>query len=703
MARLTGAVNLFLSPDGGHYLADAAALTGDGVRPLAHPPAFPALVASASTWLSGVGQVQFALGASLWLLAVALYLLCRQFAAVPASIAGAGIGVTFPAIAELLAWNGGATLLATAFLAFSLAACEWWLRTGLRRAACCTGIAAGVVLLAHPFVAAVAFVCIAARWLVEAIARARPYLRLRGSPFSCEQLALLVLPIAVAAPLALPYYRSVEVDAGVRFGFPRLGAIWDTLTWGLREQGVLLLLFVVFLVAMFYGGRASATIAGALGAVYLVVSSATRADPSYRTRVAYLLPIVGAIGAAQLWTRAIDPAIERVAPRVRRPELAKIGTALVAVVIFASLGYLPRIPRAAAFYQRLDRVDVAALQTLSGGRGLVATSWNANAYGNGISNAWYVEGLASRDAAGPTDPALSTLAREEREGAAMQQFFSGIAGVQNGAMQVSGGPPGAFGTPALQTMIDGMYRPVLYVNEAVNGYPRPIGRSAPKEFGDLVDGATVDRRVTTDGMEASYSTPGRTAPRVTMTTQLRGRDVVFEYRGPKVRRGQRLTIRLFPAYGVLWRDLRADRASIRFVADPFALTGVTTSGTRGQTMVLRGERGTTIRYDERDAQFGLQSVEFTAPADGIARFVASAPGAPPPRRVQRFDQSALARRFDVTDVVLWKDTGWQPRFADDNCFVKTQETGRLQLYHLRASCRARRGRAARSVSSSAAG
>ena len=46
VARLRGAVSLFLSPDGAHYLADADALLGHGVRAIAHPPAFPALVAA---------------------------------------------------------------------------------------------------------------------------------------------------------------------------------------------------------------------------------------------------------------------------------------------------------------------------------------------------------------------------------------------------------------------------------------------------------------------------------------------------------------------------------------------------------------------------------------------------------------------------------------------------------------------------------
>jgi hypothetical protein len=701
MARLTGSVSLFLSPDGGHYLTDAAALTGDGVRPLAHPPAFPLLVAATRGVLSPVGQVQFALGCSLGLLAVSLYVLCRRFTGVAAAIAGAGIGATFPAVGELLAWNGGATLLATAFLVLALAANEWWLDEGRPVGALLTGGAAAAAFLAHPFVAAVAFLCIGARWVVELVARGRPRrITLRRGPFSVAQVGLLALPVLAALPIALPYYTSIEADAGVRFGVPRLGAIWDTLTWGLREQGVLLLLFAVFLVAMLTGGRAAATIGASIGAVYLVVSSATRADPSYRTRVAYLLPVVGAVGAAILWQRFVPPLLARVTPELRRRRLFGVAAAGMAVVVFASLGYLPRIPRAAAFYQRLDRVDVTALGTLAGRPGLVATSWNQNAYGNGVSNAWYVEGLAGRKSAGPTDPALSTIAREQREGAAMQQFFAGVSGVQNGALQLSLGPGGSFMSPAVQAMIAGMYRPVLYVNDAVNAYPQPLGRPSAKEFGDLSDGASVEHHLTADGVDGEYRVPGAPSgadPDVTMSARLMGSRVEFTYAWHGATSGHPLTVRLFPAYGVLWRDLRADTGKLQFVADPFQLTGVTTTGTRGQEVVLRGRDGTRLRYEDRDPQFGLQSVELQAGRDGKASFVMSLPDGPRTDAVQQFDQSRIARQLDVRDVVLWKDTGWETRFDDPNCFTKEEETRRLLVFHMLGSCRARVGTDASAV------
>src|SRR5262249_49935736 len=91
LERLTGSVSLFLSPDGAHYLAAADTLLGNGVRPVAHPPAFPLLVAAARAVVDQPGQVHVALAVSLGLFVVALYVLCRQFAGFSASIAGAGI------------------------------------------------------------------------------------------------------------------------------------------------------------------------------------------------------------------------------------------------------------------------------------------------------------------------------------------------------------------------------------------------------------------------------------------------------------------------------------------------------------------------------------------------------------------------------------------------------------------------------------
>jgi hypothetical protein len=700
MARLTGSVTLFLSPDGGHYLTDADALLGDGVRTLAHPPAFPALVAATRGLVGPVGQVQVALGVSLWLLIVSLYVFCRQFAGVAASIAGAGVGATFPAIAELLAWNGGATLLATAFLVLTLAATERWLRMRSPWSALAVGLAAAGALLAHPFVAAVAFFCVAVRWVVELRARrTTDSLSLRGSPFSLAQLCLVVLPLALALPLVLPYYASVEADTGVRFGVPRLAGVWDTLTWGLREQGSLLLLFLVFLLAMIFGGRASASLAGSLGVVYLVVSSASRADPSYRTRVAYLLPIVGAVGVALLWRRYVPNMIARATVDPSRRLAVAVGVAIVVVMVFASLGYLPRIPRAAAFYQRLDPVDVVALGSLAGGHGLVATSWNQNAYGNGISDAWYVEGLAQRRAAGPTDPALSTLDREKVDGAAMQQFFSGEAGIENGALQLSIGPQSGINTPGLQAKIDGMYRPVLYVNDAVSGYPPPLGRS-PKAQRDLAADATVTHSVTRTGITGRYLAGAGGPTQLAMRAHLDGRAVAFDY-GPAAGDAALLSIRLFPGYGVLWRDVREDQHGLTFVSDPFSLTGVSTAGARGSRVTITPLGDTRVHYVERDPQFGLQSVELSGGAGHHARFRVHVESSAPVHRPRRFDQRSLIRRYGITNVVLWKDTGWKFRFGSGTCYAQTAETTRVLIYRVRPSCRATRP--ADGVSSGATG
>ena len=691
MARLTGAVSLFLSPDGGHYLTDADALLGDGVRALAHPPMFPLLVALSKGVVGPVGQVQLALGVSLWLLTVALYALCRQYAGFTASIVGAGIGVAFPAVAELLAWNGGATLLATAFLVAALAALEWWLRSGTLRAALLVGIAMAAALLAHPFVAAVALVCVGVRWLVELVARGGVgRLQWRGTALSGAQVVGVSAPLLLALPLALPYYTSVEADAGVRFGIPRLGPTWDTLTWGLREQGSLLLLFLVFAVAAFLGGRGPATLAGTLSGIYLVIASASRADPSYRTRVAYLLPIVGAVGAALLWDRLQPIVSARLAVwSGRRPNAAVFGAGVVAVIVFASLGFLPRIPRAAAFYQRLDRVDVATLETLGHDPlGLVATSWNQNAYGNGISNAWYVEGLAHRRAAGPTDPALSTIAREVREGTAMQQFFAGEAGVENGALQLAIGPQSGFNTPGLQAEIAGMYRPVLYVNDAVNGYPRPLGR-ATHEFSDLADGARVTHAVDGAAITGQYLAPGLTDPSATMRATLHGRRATFTYRADATTSDERLAIRVYPGYGVLWRDVHDDSGVLQFTADPFALTGVTTVGAHGLPVEIRPVGGTRLRFEERDPQFGLQLTELRAGRDGNVRFTVTVGGDSTLHRVRSFDQATLIRRYGLRDVVLWKDTGWAARFEGGTCFRRVHETRRLLVYEIRPSCRAK--------------
>ncbi|MDP9233905.1 MAG: hypothetical protein M3P01_05075, partial [Actinomycetota bacterium] len=102
-------VHVFLPPDGAHYIADADALRGAGVRPLRHPPLFPALVALFTLAFDDVSAFQVALFVSLALFIIGIYVLLRRWMTPEASLIGTAVGAFLPTTAEILGWGGGAT------------------------------------------------------------------------------------------------------------------------------------------------------------------------------------------------------------------------------------------------------------------------------------------------------------------------------------------------------------------------------------------------------------------------------------------------------------------------------------------------------------------------------------------------------------------------------------------------------------------
>jgi hypothetical protein len=265
----------------------------------------------------------------------------------------------------------------------------------------------------------------------------------------------------------------------------------------------------------------------------------------------------------------------------------------------------------------------------------------------------------------------------------MQQFFAGGAGVQNGAVQLAIDPQAAINNPGVQAFTAGMYRPVFYVNDAVNGYPKPLGRGTAGH--DLSADATVVHFVTNDGVDGVYTPPDAQVPQLTMHARLSGSAVEFDYQ-LATGDASRVAIRLFPGYGVLWRDLRQSSDGLDFVSDPFALTGVSTASERGVGVRVRALADSQVKYLERDPQFGLQSIEISPSSDGRVQFRVSLATSVSAGRVTRFDQRELARRLHITDVVLWKDTGWKTRFSEDSCFAQLEETNRLLIYRLKRRC-----------------
>lgn len=653
---LRSSVSLYLPPDGAHYIADADALIGNGVRRLLHPPAFPTLVAGARTVVGDVAAFQVAMGVSLGLLIVALYVLLRRWASPGPSLIGAACGVLMPVTAELLGWGGGATLLGIAFLLFSLDAMEAWI-AGRRLSGIAVGLTLGLSALSHPFVFMAASFFLGTRWVLLLARRRR--LGWGWDPLGLRGMASAVAPLVLAIVVAAPYYLGLQGGGGFGLRTPSPEGLPSLLSWALGDNPLpWLLLCLGFLAPLAFGDRGQVTYVMSIGLMLLVSTTSIRVDDSYVTRVAYLLPIVVAIGVGCATERLLNP-FTRLTRTTRKPRALATAIVLTVVGVLAFSSYGPRLQRSSVFYAALDPEDVLALEELRGhGNGVVATSWEANRYGHGVSNSWFLEGISKRRAFGPSQPWLSTVREQREAGLDMQRFFAGTEGIENGALQMTAAPPGVRADPAVQVWSEGFYFPVLYSNSLVNTYPAAFTDHSSREI--LGDTVTWTFR------------NGAGEPVLRQTGWLDGAQIVIHYELVSDAPPGDWSVWFWPAYGMHWSDVRSGTGMVearqslpdedigfRLIAD-----------------------GAEVAYDQVESRFGVEAIQIRETDSATLTVRLEFDMGARPGSVQGFTEQEIIERRDISDVVVWKSTGWQDRFDRDDCYALTRESSGLLVYRV---------------------
>ena len=666
--RLLGAVDLHLTPDAAHALADADALVGNGVRQLQYLPGFPALVVLARLPVGDVAGVHLALAVAYAMLGVGLFLLCRRSVGGRSAFVGAGVALVSPVLAELLDWSGGATLLATALFALSLVAFEHWLRSPRPGWGLTLGGGVGLTLATHPFVATVAVGCLAIRWLSVLSVRRR--LDMSWGVLGIRGIVVATLPVLAAAALVLPRYQLIALPSDTGLRPPNLADTLTLIHWATRDSPLIALLLVGCTAAALRRGGAGRPIAAALIAAFVFLTAFLGGDDSYRSRIAYFIPIVVALGAALAW-QDLDL-------RLRHPPPGRTGRAFLAVLPLlvvwsvAMLGFEERIAVGARFYQRLSAADLAVMDVLRAEPGgVVATSWAGNSYGEGLPNSWLIEGLAHRRAAGPVDPALSTLADQISLGEAMQKLFAGEQGLGNGTLQVALGPDGARADPAVAANLAGFLHPILFANTLVDTAPGP----AP---------ARLDRRV--DGSAATIRTIGPSGePGREIRVRLEEGTIEIIHRAPAATRESEWSLWLWPAYGVDWQNVTEEPGRLTFSARPIGV-GFTT---RDETVPVAIEvtEDAEIVYHEREMRFDVEAIEIRAQSvpEIVVRVVL--PGISGVGAAKSFDEREILTAYDIRHVVVWRDTGWLERFDGSPCYERLREGGRIVAYEVTGACR----------------
>jgi hypothetical protein len=651
VATVRSATDLFLTPDGAHYIGDADALLGNGVRELRHPPVFPALVALLRPITGEANVFLWAMATALASLVVALYVLLRRWLPHGPSLTGAAAGGLTPVLAELFAWGGGATLLGVAMLVFTIAAMEWWIERGGRRGFL-VGALLGLTALTHPFQLAVGVGVIGLRGLWLLLRERR--IGTGWDPLGWRGMASVAAVFVPAFLVAYPLYFGPAVS----FGAPRPRVAWDLFVWALKEgRGGWILAIAAAIGLQLSRHRAMIVYGISLFAIVLAFPALLRGDIIYANRAEYLVPVVIALGIGNL-----ADLVARRMPASLREWLPRPSYVLaVAFGMLAFVTFLPRLEQATGYFNVwVTREDLPLLRSLQGEEGAVATSWRSSDYGTGVNLSWIVEGVAKREAFGAADASLSSIETQFEAGADMQRLFAGMTGIENGALQVAASPLGTAADLSVQIRSTGLAYPFVSLRTGLGSYPVEVTRSEARLEGDRLVWTFFD-----EGGEAA----------MTRTAWLDGKVVTIQYRLASPAEAGRWSFELEPAPGMTWSDLRRRGGAVE------GTIGIRTQpvefvvSTRDADIVPK-VRGGSIRVLSVDASTLTLNVRIETPPN------------PPTGPVITFEETSLLDRYDISNVVVLRDTGLLPRFDRDPCFLRRGDNRRMVVYDVDPSCRA---------------
>jgi hypothetical protein len=672
----SGLTPVYLSPDGAHAITDARGLLGLAPRPPYYLPGYPlVLIPLDRLGVDPTINVAVSLAVLCGLLFASLYWLARGAATARAAFFGSLIGTGSTSLGELMGWQGSATLLAIVALTASLAAMQRWSRRRGWPDALLVGACYGVTLASHPFVAAFGGLVLATLWGYY-VAQGRRF-TIRG--FGPGSLA--GVDVAAAVPIVVMLaittnYLAIDSPVGSSLRPPDLLAPVNVFGWMTRESPALSVLTLVVVGAALAKPGPGRWIGACTVATFVLLPAILSGDDSYLTRVAYLVPPTLALGGAALW-EVVDRRLLATQQPVGNRAAARIMAAapLLAGLWVISIGFPHRLLASVPYYSSLERDDYALIQALGNQAGAVATGWTGNQYWDGITNAWLVEGIANRSAMGPADPALSTRSVQRQQSAAAWRLFSGAAGVENGALQVSFGPANWRADPAIAARIGDYYIPFLFISDTANTY----GVAA---VGDETVSWTPD-----DEGATGRRTDELGAPIFEAAVRLAVNRVRVTWTRPPQSAAEPWTIWVWPAYGLPWRDVRADATSVEL--GPYSTVAYRDAeafDALRPRVRLQVFGGASLEYVSSDARYGLPAVAIHVPPDADPELVVDVMGTKPADTFVAYDERDLITRFGVRTSLVWRDSGWVDRFSASPCFAPGRSNARLVTFEVSPEC-----------------
>lgn len=648
--------DLYLPLDAAHYLAEAEQLAGrTDVLSFGHPPAFSALVVAADAVGSRYDAVLVAMAVSLAVFGAACYWLFRQWCRPGPSAVGALVAALLPIQAEILGWGGGANLVGLGLAVAAMAATEAWVRSH-RAWGWVVGLLVGATFAAHPFALAVALFVCGGRVVVDIAGRRRVDLRSWAPNGVLGWISVAIASIP-GVLVSWTYYTGVQEPGTVSLGAPTLRSLSDLLAWVGRENVAFLAAQVAALaLPLFLRRRPPFAMTALISAVVLFVTVLVRADASYQSRVMYLLPVLVGAGVA-----IFGPVASKwfAAASGWSPSITGVVASVALVAVVAQLGFVARLKVALEYYGRIGLDDLPALESLEGSDGVVAASWFGQSYAEPTN--WFANGVSRRVSWAPIGPWLSTFEEERQAGAALQRFFAGQVGLDNGTVQVAATGT-ASGSYALQIGIHArdFVFPVALLDQARTRLPFPIVSASARLDGQTIvlalgggDGERAELRVTID------------AATVTMEGSVDASDagswhLVFS-----------------PPPGLPWSTQLLGGGAAR--SRQF-VSGVDLEAT--MTLTAAERPGISRAYGPG------QPVDFDAlQAQAVSwQWLSSSRGLPAPGPTTTFDEVSIAGSWDLTDIVVWRNTGISDRF-EGPCYRRLAGSDDLVVFHMTKGCR----------------
>jgi hypothetical protein len=622
----------WLPLDAAHFSAEAEWLRGNrDVLPNIHPPLFPGLVLLADLVVGWRDAVLMAMSLAFALYVVAVYALLRRWHRRSFAWFGAVLAATSPVLAEILGWGGGANLLGFAALIGACAAAERWTETG--RGALVSGVLCGCAGASHPLAGVLALV------MVIGIVAAKSVFARRIPPRSLRAALLFGLGGLPFVAGAGYYYLSVSSPSQTTFGLPDLGVTLDMFDWAGREHVIITLIQLCALVWPFVArGQRSRPTGLVFAAVILLLTATLKGDPSYQSRVMYLLPVLVGIAAADIGSIAVHRS--RVALQGRRTRSGALAAVAVIAVLF-QVAFVTRLRDANDYYRRLTIDDVTLLQQIDDETGgIIASShW---AHSTAEPTGWFVNAAAKRRAVSPIGPWLSTDPSETREGAAMQRLFAGQVGIERNGLQVAASAS-ARGLYSLQIAIGrhDWFEPVIVLDSARSRFPFTV--------------VSASTRLAGDGIVLTLVGPDPDADIIELIATIDTSGVVVRGTpGPEVGGDWHVVFSWAPNTFGSVTPLDATTAEFELEVGRSDARGLLSVDADVPVRMTSYPTGLPVDLDVIDPSVLSVSWEFDE---------RSMPTSEP----TTFEESAILDEYEIDHVVVWNNTGLIQRFAE-SCF-----------------------------------